>query len=326
MPYPISNEDPFLQHFNTLFSTPRKVLIIAHQDPDIDAIGSCLGAALTLKSQGHQTYIWLADRLPKNAEFLPNSSEISSIFPAEKHDIVLMLDCATTERIRGADQLKAYRVANADVPFINIDHHLENTVINDYAWVETRASSTGEMLVTLFNALGWSLSSDSATCLYAAIAFDTGRFLFSNVTEYTFQRAGQLMALGADFSGVSLHMFESLSKDDLDVKKEALNNLVIVNDSYAYTTVTYLPLNAGIRGIDVIRSLGNISLFLAFTPAEDGSVKVSLRSKTALIDVQKIAAKFGGGGHRQASGISLIGTLDEVKTRVLAYIDTLPWG
>lgn len=321
MPYQTSLNPDFLTAIRRLQTQPERILVTAHRDPDIDAIGSCLAMRAWLEQYGHTVTIWLEDKLPENARFLPQSSTIQTQLP-HPPTLILTLDCANFQRIRGHEKLTQLLTENPNIPIINIDHHGDNPLYGTQNWLWEAGSSVGEMLTILFlEILDGSITADMATCLYAAIVFDTGRFLFSNTTQMTFTMTAKLLSAGADFKTINASMFESNTLADLVMTRQALENLVIhPSKAYAYTVLPATAASAQIKGIDVIRCLGGISMFAAFTQSETDEVKISLRSKGE-VNVQEIAASFGGGGHKQAAGITLNGPIQEVVKQVLRKLD-----
>ncbi len=315
----LSRTSAFFKALSDCLAVPGPILITAHKDPDADAIGSCLAFSDLCKKMGHTPVIWLADPVPPFLTVLPGALDIVSHLDSRvPFKAVFALDCSNKDRIRHSETLDQL-VAQQSLPVFNIDHHADNPKFGTRAWVEPTWSSTGEMITVLSLALEQTLSPQAATCLYAAITFDTGRFLFSNVSPDTFRTAAYLMESGADILGVSRTLFENLTEKDFGVIKAALENLVIhPSRYYAYTVLPAAIDQTGLKVIDVIRQLGDVSLFLSFDEQKNGEVKISLRSRD--VNVQAIAAKHGGGGHIQASGITLKGTLDTVIPLVLNSI------
>jgi phosphoesterase RecJ-like protein len=315
------SSNPFFEAIRQQLAVPSRFLITAHKDPDADAIGSCLAFKSLCESKGCEAMLWLQDPVPGHIKGLPGASDITHTLDlAGPIQALFVLDCSNAARIRGGDPLLAH-CESLGIPVFNIDHHADNPHFGTYAWVEPAASSTGEMITELSSFLEWTPSPEAATCLYAAVAFDTGRFLFSNVSPSTFRCAAYLMECGADTIGVSRNMFENMTEDDFEVIKIALQRLVVhPSRFYAYTSLPASIEQTGLKVIDVIRQLGGVSLFLSFDEQTNGEVKVSLRSRD--VNVQALAAKHGGGGHIQAAGITLTGTLDDVMAKVIESLPT----
>ncbi len=321
MPSPTTSLSAVLPELIPFFETCKaqrlSVLITAHRDPDLDAIGSCLGLASFLTALGANPQIWLPDPLPSNAHFLPGVAAIQTEFPTSFSQCIC-LDSANLDRVRHSEKLPQ--------PFLNIDHHQGNPHFAQLNWVDSEASSVGEMLSVLCRVLGetkgYTLPADGATALYAALVFDTGRFLFSNTKPSTFAQAAWLLDQGADFATVS-SLFESLESVDFEIKRLSIANLVVDPEKrFAYTVVENLDPTAQIKPIDTIRAMGGVEVFAAFSTLQGHpeEINVSLRSKGEF-DVNEVAAHFGGGGHRKAAGISLHRTLDAAISAVIGQLD-----
>ncbi len=321
MPFPTNKLDICLREITPFFLACEQgqatVVVTAHRDPDLDAIGSCLALAQFIQRLGAPAQVWLADPVPSNAIGLPGADQITQILPANFTHCIC-LDAANLERIRGYEQLPK--------PFLNIDHHQDNPNFAQVNWVDVTASSVGEMLSLLFRQVAteknWTITSEIATCLYAALTFDTGRFLFSNTTVTSFNQAAWLLEQGANFAQVS-GIFENLQPVDFEIKRLALQNMIVdPRHRYAYTIVENLDPIAQIKPIDTIRSLGGVEVFAAFSTMQGSpdEIKISLRSKGDF-DVHQLATHFGGGGHRKASGISLKIPLKQAVADVLGQLD-----
>jgi phosphoesterase RecJ-like protein len=321
MPSLRHNLSEFSAVWSTLFAQPQRVLITAHRDPDMDAIGSCVGLASVLTAEGHSCTIWLADPLPEMAGILPGSSAIVQAFPSEIPSVCIALDCSNFERIRDGFHLSKLIEAHPQIGWISLDHHTDHTYFAQHNWMLETASSTGEMLCMLFQALQLTPDALAADALYAAIVFDTGRFLFSNVTAATFTYAAWLATCGANLSELSVQMFESYTEADFVVMNTALTHRVVhPKGYYAYTVMPATVPQNGLRAIDVIRNMAGVNVFASFSETESGEVKINLRSKSHF-NVQEVAALFGGGGHKKAAGITWAGPLSDIQPRVLKALD-----
>ncbi len=304
-----------VRSLEAIFNDPnRRLLIITHKDPDFDAIGSSLALYLQLKTLGREVQIWCADKLDLMYHILPSWTAIRSEIP-DHFDTVIALDCSHLNRVR-----EIGKINRKDITLINIDHHSDNDRFGDINFVE-HISSVGEYLYFIFQGLGWPLNPDVASCLYAAIIFDTGRFLYSSVTPQTFEAAARLLEAGAHAYDLSEHIFENLSPKAFEIIKIALDRMV-VNPSlgYAYTVIPVSAPHVSFKVIDFIRQLGTVPVFFVIQEYENGEIKVNLRSKNDF-NVSEFAALFGGGGHKNASGITLRGNLKEIEEKIVRKLD-----
>lgn len=301
----------------TLALQSKQCLVTVHQDPDADAIGSAIAWAHLLRQFGCNVTVWAEDPLDDYLLCLPGAETVSQhIDMSVNYDSIWVLDNTSIERIRGFELLVPMLSA---VPVVNIDHHRDNTMFGTYNIVED-ISSVGELVTWIARRWNIPLPPGIAACLYAAIACDTGRFLYSNTTASTFEAASFLIAQGVDPSEWGTRLFESLPAQAMVTLNSALHNLVIdFEHRFAYTT---LPLGAGpdlVKPIDFIRQIKEADVFAVFREEADHSVRINLRSKGPVI-VSRVAHQFGGGGHPKAAGIRLSGPLDYAVARVVAAV------
>jgi phosphoesterase RecJ-like protein len=295
----------------------RRALITVHRDPDTDAIGSALAWAGFLSQRGIECTIWAADPLEPYLKWLPGVERVQTDFDASvDYDSIWFLDCASIERVRQYERLLPWVGKR---PIINIDHHADNSLFGDHIVVET-ISSVGEFLVAIAEILNFQITREIATCLYAAISFDTGRFLYSNTTAQTFDAAATLVRTGISPGELGTQMFESVPAAGFEVLNLALSRMVI--EPERRLVYTSLPKGTGpesIKVVDFVRQLEGADVVVVFREQDDGIVRVNLRSKGDVV-VNTVAHFFGGGGHEKAAGITLPGPLDIVMVSVLARL------
>jgi len=306
-----------IEAIRPLLSGSQRALLTVHRDPDMDAIGSALAWAEVLRHFGVQVDVWAADPLDEYLMVLPGAHDVISILDLTlPYDAVWILDSASFERVRHSEQLLPLQ---GRIPFINIDHHADNTLFGDHLMVQT-VSSVGEFLYWIIQYLGVPITLEMATCLYAAICFDTGRFLYSNTEASTFQAAAGLVACGVDPGRLGVLLFESMPVVAFYVLQLALSRMVV--DSKLGLVYTSLPKEAPeevIKVVDFIRQIREAQVIVVFREQANGSVRVNLRSKGDTI-VNTIAHQFGGGGHPKAAGVMMDGPLDYAITQVIEVV------
>lgn len=291
------------------------VLILTHQDPDFDAVGSSLAWFKMLRLNDIPATVFIADDIKDDFSFLPNANLIKGgLIRADQFDTILVLDSSDANRVKRWNDLQ---FSEESVTIINIDHHSDNTRFGDYNIVEN-VSSVGELSYLLFSDLGWQIDEDIATCLYAAILFDTGGFMNSNVTGQTYDVCEHLLKAGAKHNDIIETMYESIDVTDYDALKIMLSRLV-VTDGFAYSTLPSDTPSSDINLISYIRRIKNIEVAFIVKETDTGLVKVSLRSK-GNFNVSKFASLFGGGGHFKASGIKVAGELDEFVKEITSRL------
>lgn len=295
--------------------------MLGHVHPDADVLGTLLALALALEERGWKIACGGPHPAPESLAFLPGIERYARLESvAGPLDLVVLTDCPNPARTEGL--LEQARAAGASV--VNIDHHHDNRRYGDVNWIDPGAAATGEMVYQLLQALGARITPAIATNLFTAIHMDTGSFRYSNVTPGTFRIAAELVAAGANPAFVAGRLYEQRSAQALRWLAESLARIAVSDDG----RVAWLALPAGVvpeafvEAEDLVnypRSV--VSVRVACLLRElDGRVKVSLRAKGD-IDVSRIAATFGGGGHPNAAGFTLAGPLERATQHVLAAVD-----
>ena len=305
--------------FIELLKKGESFLIASHFNPDGDGIGSTLAMGAFIERIGKRAVLYNRDRLLSSLAFLPGSEKIvSSIDPAAKFDMTIMVDCAQQKRI--SDEFASFagkgRVAC-------IDHHLLEAPEADSTLVDKDAASTGEVVLRLLRRARMEITPDVATCIYTTLVVDTGFFRYSNTNESIFALASELVSEGASPWLVAKHLEESYPLSRMRLLGRSLSSLELRHGGrYATMDVTQAMLGetgAAIEHSDEFavypRAIEGVEVSALFREIEPGRVKVSLRSKDT-IDVAAIARGFGGGGHARAAGLMIKAPLVEAKARL----------
>jgi len=295
-----------LEEVRRLITGTRSALVLGHQYPDGDAIGSVLGLGLMLAAAGYDVQASWPEpfEMPEKYLFLPGMSLLvppAGIKPG--FGVSIALDCANERRL---EELQEPALA---VPLVNIDHHPDNSQFGRANLVDPAAASTSQIVYSLIEPLCLVLDRDSATCLYAGLVTDTGRFQFSNVTAETLRIAAQLVAAGVEPHRVYENIYQSDSLSYIRLAGDVLCRAVYDGDLgliYGYVSQEDLSkfgvkMNETEDLIDNLRALRGHKIVALFKEQKDGTVRVSLRSRSDT-DIGSIARKLGGGGHRVAAG------------------------
>jgi phosphoesterase RecJ-like protein len=238
-------------------------------------------------------------------------------------DVAIVLDTAVHNRIGSC----AAAVKRADV-WINIDHHVTNNHYGDLAYIDPTAPATGQILYEFLRAAELPITYPMADNLFVAISTDTGSFQYPNTTARTYEIAADLIRIGVNVGELSQKMYESYPRRRLELLRALLNVLRFTADnrvaSFALSLETARKLGAQPEDneglIDTIRAVEGVVVAAFIEELEGEKVRISLRSKDPRIDVSKICAAFGGGGHTLAAGARLAGPLHEAEEKVLAVI------
>jgi phosphoesterase RecJ-like protein len=297
-----------------------RFLVVTHENPDGDALGSMLGVARALQTLGKDVATYLSGDTPLPGEYgFLDLSDLSREVPADLGDRVLVaVDCASERRIGPeATALDGARLV------VDIDHHHDNTRFGAVNLIVPDASSTAEIVADVIERLGMDLTPEIAEPLYVGVVTDTGRFQYSNTTPKALRLAADLVEAGADVHGVFKHVYETVQFAKLKLLARALEHaevyeggrLVIsdlskqdfddvgAEEPYSEGIIDYLRAVEGAEMVALVRE----------PPTEDGPTRrVSLRSSDDSIDVSAIAREAGGGGHRQAAGFSWEGSSADV--------------
>lgn len=310
------------QIINKILSS-NNIAITFHTSPDGDSLGSSLALLQALRALNKNCYILCEEELPKTFEFLPYSKEVSAIsIIKEDTDCVVVLDCGNMERIAGN-----INVTNKNYTLINIDHHLSNDLYADMNYVDTNASSMGEIVYQIINIMGVSLNKEMAICLYTSLITDTGSFKHTNTTAITHAIAGDLINCGIDFNNIHRIIFENKSFHRVKLYGEVINEMYLdCHDKFCIMTLTKemldkLNLSDGDTSDLISLGVQIDSVEVAALFKENGdSIKVSLRSKS-YVDVRKIAENFKGGGHLRAAGFKINDTMENVINAITELIN-----
>jgi phosphoesterase RecJ-like protein len=316
--------DSKFQEIGRILREHRRFAILGHVRPDGDALGSQLALALSLQALGKEVRVWNEDGMLEKYSFLPRAELLTKPPSApEDFDVAIALDTAIQNRLGTA--LPAVRSSKI---WINIDHHMSNPGYGDVVYVDSSAPATAEIIFRLIKSERLPFNRDIAENLYAAISTDTGSFQYPKTSAHTFEIAAELIRTGLDVGGLSQLLYENYPRRRLELLRELLRTMRFQQEgrvaSFSLTLKTAAELgvlpedNEGL--IDHLRAVHGVIVAVFFEELSDGKVRVSMRSKTEVVDVCAICQKFGGGGHMLAAGARVLGTLPEVEVRVLKEV------
>ena len=300
----------------------KNIAIFSHVRGDGDCLGAQTGLANVLVQAGYHVCMYNQDVLSQNYSFLNNFSEINLFDErSQEPDVCIAVDCASFERIGLADELLSKYL------WLNIDHHISNTMYGTLNIVDGNASSTCEILTSMLVDADVCLSRDAATSLYSGISTDTGSFLYPNASAKTFKLAAMLLEAGADKSLVQMNVFENTSRKQIEIYKYLYTNICYdMNDQVAYcvfnneTMQAMNTTSADFEGVvTLIKEIQGVELAILITELKPGQSKISMRTKE-FFDANKCCQKFGGGGHVPASGASLAESPEKTVEQVLVEV------
>lgn len=299
----------------------KNIVLAGHVSPDGDAVSANFALALAIKKMGKEPII-LLEKYADTYDYLKGHNFVYTEQQDKLNpDLFIALDCGDIERLGIAKEV--FKRAKKT---INIDHHMSNDNFADINVVNKEGSSTSEVVYEIINQMQDDIiDKDIATIIYTGIVFDTCGFKHSSTGKRTHQIAGELIEKGVDSSDIHTNLIYTHSIGNARLLAKSIENLHIdgnisisilsKNDILEKCNASYDELE-GISGY--LLDIKGITVSAFLYEKRDGSIKVSFRAKE--LNVNEIASKFGGGGHKLASGATIKGTLEEAKEIVLKEI------
>lgn len=301
------------------------VALACHVNPDGDALGSMLGLLHALRAGGFD----VVGSFPSPFAVAPHYRDLPGLdllvppgdFPLDP-DVMVTFDCGSSSRLGDLEP-----AAKAARELVVVDHHVSNDRYGSINVIDCGAAASGVVVRALMRRLGLPLDDRSAVCLYAALVCDTGRFQYECTTPAVFELASELSSFDVPIPSLTRELFEEHRFAYLRLLGDVLSRAALVADRrFVWAAVTREDLARHgvtldeVEGlIDILRRTAEAEVTCVLKEEEDGSLRVSLRSLGG-VDVCRIAASHGGGGHRFASGFTSELTIDEVVDAVLAAL------
>ena len=302
----------------------KNILINVHRNPDLDSIGSATAMYQALIKMGKKVTLVCPHKIPENFKFLRGANLVETIDFKEwagkpsPYDIFLILDSGSYDIVTGSKEIKL-----PDIKKIIIDHHLTNNW-TDYVYrlLDTKASATAEIVYGMLKDWRVDIDGDISTSLLSGIAGDTVFFKYPKDPAMTFSNVSELMKLGADYNLLIEKFNDSLSFGFVKLLGEFLKNMK-QGAGFVWSAVDYITFEKygkprGVRETvadSFFRSIKNIKFGVALIEEEKGKFAVSFRSKKNT-DVSVIAKKLGGGGHKNAAGATIYGSIDQIIKKI----------
>ena len=284
-------------------------LVFTHENPDADTIGSCFALVATLRMLGKKAYPACCDRIPASLAFMTDGEREFHIenAPADfTPEYYISVDVASSA------QLGSYRHLASKIN-LSLDHHATHENFAEHYLTDARAAACAEIIYHVINRLLiGEIPEKTASLLYAALAADTGGFRYANTTPITHKIAAKLIERGASHAEICRNLFECKTKTSLAAEAFAMANVsYFCGGKISYVKITKEDKKAfsfededTYDVINVIRRVDGVKIAIFVREKDDGSYKISTRSACE-IDVSKICAIFGGGGHAGAAGCSV---------------------
>lgn len=288
-------------------------LVTSHVSPDGDALGSMLAVGEVLDAMGKQVRLFNESGLPERFRWLSPRQKILRLLPDTEPETIIVLDCGSPQR-PGA--LLAPWLSSKTV--VNIDHHLDNPMFGSINWVDQRVSSTGEMVGMLARELNVPLAGLLGEYVYLSLISDTGDFCFSNTRPETLEMAAEILRLGLLPGPFHEQRQSTGTINQLRMRGTVTQQATLHSHGrislISFTRELFRQTGTGPEDteglVNRVLYLRGVQAAIATREEDNGSIKFSLRSKGD-VNVQAVAARFGGGGHRNAAGGTLDMSVDE---------------
>ncbi len=304
-----------------------RVMVTSHLGPDGDGVGSMVALASILRERGQRVTVYSPDLIPRALKWLPHAKRgvVHKLGEHSRFDVTVVVDCGD-EKLLG----RSFPGPEVTGRVIALDHHARGAAFGDLYVCDPEAASTGVLIARMAQGRGWPLPPAAALGLYVSIAADTGFFRYSNTNAEALRLAAWCVGEGGVDPGiVSERMNERNRLSRYRLLSAALATVeTTLGGRVAFMTVTREMVQAARASWDdtdglpnYVRAIEGVECGVLLTPAKQGGIRVSLRSKGAVIDAAAVCAELGGGGHRGAAGCTLPGEdLGEAKARVRAAL------
>ena len=296
----------------------KSVAIFSHINSDADAIGSSIALKLALENMGKKVTIFIDEPIHSNFEFMNTQKHLNQ-HKNDHFELAICLDCPNPKRF-GTNIKYFYRIKNT----INIDHHPDNEKFALINLVDDKSCSTSSIIYKFLSHLSIEINQEMATCLYAGIAGDTGRFKHNNTTSEDMLIASKLLDLGADLETINYYLFARMSQNEFSLLKLALNKTEFYSDNRF--ALICLDINDFIKTdcqpndahflIDYLLNLIGTKIAVVMSQEKSEEFKVSIRSRDDY-SAQNVAKSFGGGGHIRASGCRIFSNISKAKKQII---------
>ena len=292
----------------------QDAVILTHRSPDGDTLGSAFALCRILRKMGKRAQVLYDGVLYERFEFLENGLEKQEFEPKT----VIAVDIADN-KLMPAEIKEKY----GECVDLCIDHHGSNTKYAKNTYVDSSCAAVGEIIYQLANMLAVELDTEIAKAIYTAISTDTGCFRFGNTTAQSHKIAAQLMEFDICAEEINRVMFESFTKQRVELEQILLQNLEYFSDDKGVIMLISQDAmeksgacDADVEGLAAIpRSIKGVMVGITMKEKNDG-FKISVRT-TPQVNACSICSEFGGGGHTAAAGGYIKGTLEEAKNIVI---------
>ncbi|MCI8383533.1 MAG: bifunctional oligoribonuclease/PAP phosphatase NrnA [Clostridia bacterium] len=299
----------------------EKIVILTHESPDGDAVGSSLAMKFMVEALGKKADVIIPE-YPRCFCFLPTTDEIKIQSEVQNYDLAISVDCANFKRLAKNEYFE-----NAKKTIV-IDHHSSNNMFGDLNYVNPASPACCEILIGIAEYFGISISKEMGTCIMTGMITDTGGFRYMGITPDTFEYSAELLRVGVDIPEIYKKTMGTKTKANFELTKRIIDRMELLEDgkvAFTYmTTQDEKEVNAEMGDHEGLVNIGKdiegvlVSVFIR-QKEEEEAYKVSLRSEDG-INVSDICLLFGGGGHARAAGALIQGNIEQVKEKLMKEI------
>ena len=311
----------------------RNVVAVCHEHPDADTLGAVMGICLLVEAMGGRATAVCTDAVPPLYGFLPGIERfVTDPDPAEAYDLLVLADCATAARV--GDVANRNAALFARLPRVIVDHHASNDAAGEADWIDPGAAATCELVALLAVRLGLPLDlADRALAgaLMAGIVMDTATFAHPNATPRTLAVSAALVQAGAPLSDISRRLYRTKPDAQLRLFGRVLDRLATTPDRRVIWSTLRLAdfvdtasIPAHSEGIiDLLAQSDTAEVSMLLKEQEDGTTRLSVRTRPGGVDATVLTGTWGGGGHARAAGATIPLPLDQATGVVLGVAERL---
>lgn len=300
-----------------LIENKSRFAITTHIKPDGDGVGSSLGLCWLLRSLGKEAEVIVHGEVPIAYRSLPGADEIRDIKAIERdYDAIFVIECSDLDRPG---------IAGLENQFtVNIDHHATSEHFGTINWIDSTASAVGEMIYNLCKAIGGRITKDIAECVYMALVTDTGSFHFPNTSDRTLKVASELIKAGAKPAKIGEAVYNNYPWSRIELMRQVLDTVKRDESGKIASlrqTLEMKQISGAVDGdnngfVNIPMAAREVVAVVYMREIGPNKYRASLRSKGS-INVARVAEKFGGGGHKNAAGLSIDGNWDEKEGEIV---------
>lgn len=298
----------------------EKIVILTHESPDGDAIGSSLAFKLMLEELGKNADVIIPE-YSRLFDFLPAIDQVKEKSDIKNYDLAISVDCTGVKRLAGKEYFE-----NAKRTIV-IDHHGSNSMFGDFNYVNPVSPACCEILAGMFEYFQIDITKKIGTCIMTGIITDTGGFRHSGINPETFEFTAELIRKGVNIPDIYKRTLRTVTKANFLLTKRVMDRMEILEDGKV--TFTYITLqdeeevgaepgdHEGL--VEIGRDIEGVEVSIFIRQKEESLYKISLRSGN-IVNVSDVCLMFGGGGHPRAAGANVQGNVEQVKEKVLKEV------